>query len=274
MSFEFMLDPETQRLYLNGFLLTIKLLLGSIFLSFVLAIPMAVARNSRIKAIKNVVWSFTYVLRGTPLLLQLYLIYYGLAQFQFIRESAAWCALSSPLFCAFLAFTMNELAYTTEIFAGAIRGLPYGEIEAAYAYGMGPFTILRRIILPLALRRSLPAYSNEVVILLHSTSLVTTITLLDLTGAANEIYARYYLPFEAFMVAAVVYMTLTYCIVRMFRAAEIHFLAYQRPQQSNTPLTTLQSVLHKRWCMGKSAARILRPRSSLMAEKQKCSSMK
>jgi len=231
MSFEFMLDPDTQRLYLSGLWLTIKLLLGSISLSFMLAIPMAIARNSRIKPLKNAVWGFTYVMRGTPLLLQLYLIYYGLGQFQTIRESAAWFALSSPLFCAFLAFTLNELAYTTEIFAGAIRGLPYGEIEAAYAYGMGRFTILRRIILPSALRSSLPAYCNEVIFLLHSTSLATTITLLDLTGAANEIYARYYLPFEAFIVAAVVYMTLTYGIVRLFRGAENHYLAYRRPRQ-------------------------------------------
>lgn len=260
MNFEVMLDPETQRLYLHGLWLTLKLLFGSIFISFILAIPMAVARNSRITVLKNVVWTFTYVVRGTPLLLQLYLIYYGLSQFEFIRNSAAWFALSDPLFCALFAFALNELAYTTEIFAGAIRALPYGEIEAAHAYGMGPVTILRRIIFPSALRQSLPAYSNEIIMMLHSTSLVTTITLIDLTGAANATYARYYLPFEAFMAAAAIYMALTYCIVRLFRIAEKHYLAYQRPQQIPTMRTTQQSDLHKKWCKSKWGTLILRLR--------------
>jgi arginine/ornithine transport system permease protein len=129
------------------------------------------------------------------------------------------------------ALTINTVAYTTEIFAGAIRGLPYGEIEAANAYGMSRWTSLRRIILPSALRTSLPTYSNEVIMMLQSTSIVSTITLFDLTGAANNIYSTYYLPFEAFMTAAIVYMALTYLLVRGFRFAERRYLAYQRPQE-------------------------------------------
>lgn len=231
MNFEAMLTTDTFFLYLDGLWMTLKLLVGCVFFGFLISIPMAVARNSHVKAIKNAVWLFTYVIRGTPLLLQMYLVYYGLSQFAVVRESFAWAALSDPMFCALAALTINTVGYTTEIFAGAIRGLPYGEIEAANAYGMSRFTTLRRIILPAALRTSLPAYSNEVIMMLHSTSLVSTITLLDLTGAANRIYSTYYLPFEAFMLAAAIYMVVTYAMVRGFRLAEWRYLAYQRPQE-------------------------------------------
>lgn len=230
MNFDFILDQESQALYLHGLMLTLTLLLGGAVCSFLLAIPMAIARNARTNWLRYSVWAFTYVLRGTPLLLQLYLIYFGLSQFVWVRESALWWALSNPLFCALLALTLNELAYTTEIFAGAMRSLPVGEIEAAHAFGMRPVTVLRRIIIPAALRNCLPTYSNEIIILLHSTSLAATVTLMDLTGAANEIYARYYLPFEAFMVGALFYMALTYGITRLFRLAEHHFLVHQRPR--------------------------------------------
>lgn len=231
MNFEAILTPETFYLYLGGFWMTVKLTFSCVFLGFLISIPLAVARNSRIKLISKPIWAFTYVVRGTPLLLQMYLIYYGLSQFEAVRDSFAWSALSEPMFCAVAALTINTVGYTTEIFAGAIRSLPYGEIEAANAYGMSHWTNLRRIILPSALRTSLPTYSNEVIMMLHSTSLVSTITLLDLTGAANRIYSTYYLPFEAFMVAAAVYMMLTYILVRFFRYAEWRYLAYQRPQE-------------------------------------------
>lgn len=231
MNFQEILTADTFFLYLGGLWTTLKLLAGCVFFGFLISVPMAVARNSRIAAIKRAVWFFTYVIRGTPLLLQMYLIYYGLSQFSAVRESFAWVALSNPMFCAMAALIINTVGYTTEIFAGAIRGLPYGEIEAAYAYGMNRFTIIRRIILPAALRTSLPAYSNEVIMMLHSTSLVSTITLMDLTGAASKIYSTYYLPFQAFMLAALVYMVITYMMVRGFRFAEWRYLAYQRPQE-------------------------------------------
>lgn len=231
MNFHAILTTETFFLYLGGLWMTLKLLAYSVGIGFFLSIPMAVARNAKCKAISKPVWMFTYVIRGTPLLLQMYLIYFGLAQFDLVRDSFAWAALSNPMFCAVAALTINTVAYTTEIFAGAIRGLPYGEIEAANAYGMSRWTSLRRIILPSALRTSLPTYSNEVIMMLQSTSIVSTITLFDLTGAANNIYSTYYLPFEAFMTAAIVYMALTYILVRGFRFAERRYLAYQRPQE-------------------------------------------
>ena len=231
MNFHEILTAQTFYLYLGGLWMTLKLLVYSVGIGFFISIPMAVARNAKCKLISKPVWLFTYVIRGTPLLLQMYLIYFGLAQFDAVRESFAWTALSNPMFCAVASLMINTVAYTTEIFAGAIRSLPYGEIEAANAYGMSRWTSLRRIILPSALRTSLPTYSNEVIMMLQSTSIVSTITLFDLTGAANNIYSTYYLPFEAFMTAAVVYMVLTYILVRGFRFAERRYLAYQRPQE-------------------------------------------
>jgi arginine/ornithine transport system permease protein len=230
MNFHFVLDPEMQALYLRGLWMTLKLMLLCISLSLLAAIPFALALNSRWKPLRHLSSAASYLIRGTPLLLQLYLIYFGLSQFQAVRESVVWVALSNPLFCALLAFVINEAAYTGEIIAGALRNLPHGEIEAARAFGMRPWTILKRISLPSALRASLPTYSNEVIIVLHGTSLATTVTLLDLTGAANEVYSTLYLPFEAFMVAAAFYMALTFAITRLFRAAETRFLAYQRPR--------------------------------------------
>ena len=230
MNFAVLFEPSVQALYLRGLWLTLALLASSLVLSFLLSIPLAILRNSRIRPIKYAVWSYTYVVRGTPLLLQLFLIYFGVSQFQAVRDSAAWVVLSDPFYCALIALTLNEAAYTTEIFAGAIRQLPHGEIEAAYAYGMKWHTIMRRIVLPSALRNSLPAYSNEVIILLHSTSLASTVTLMDLTGAANDVYSTYYLPFEAFIGAAVIYMALTYAVVRLFRYAEKRLLAHQHPR--------------------------------------------
>ena len=231
MNFQEIFTAETLHLYLSGLWMTLKLLVYSVGIGFFISIPMAVARNAKCKAISKPVWLFTYVIRGTPLLLQMYLVYFGLAQFESVRNSFAWTALSNPMFCAVAALTINTVAYTSEIFAGAIRSLPYGEIEAANAYGMSRWTSLRRIILPSALRTSLPTYSNEVIMMLQATSIVSTITLFDLTGAANNIYSTYYLPFEAFMAAAVVYMALTYILVRGFRFAERRYLAYQRPQE-------------------------------------------
>lgn len=230
MNFQEIFTADTFFLYLAGSWVTLKLLACSVGIGFFLSMPMAVARNAKSAAISKPVWLFTYVVRGTPLLLQMYLIYFGLAQFDAVRDSIAWTALSDSMFCAVAALTINNVAYTTEIFAGAIRGLPYGEIEAAHAYGMSRWTSLRHIILPAALRASLPSYSNEVILMLHSTSLASTITLFDLTGAASNVYSTYYLPFEAFMTAAIVYMALTSILVCGFRMAERHYLAYLRPQ--------------------------------------------
>jgi len=156
---------------------------------------------------------------------QLYLLYYGAAQFEWVRASVAWTALKSAWFCAMLAMAVNTCAYTTEMLAGAIRSLPPGEIEAAAAVGMSSWQRLRRVVLPLALRRSIPAYSNEAVMMLHGTSLASVVTLVDITGAARDVNARYYLPFESFLAAASLYLVLTFVLVGLFRRAERRWLA-------------------------------------------------
>ena len=217
------LIAENLPLYLGGAWTTLQLLLISLLIGLALALPLAVLRSlggwpSR------VVWAYTYVFRGTPLLVQLFLIYYGLAQFDAVRNSIAWPWLSSAWFCACLSFVLNTAAYTTEIIAGAIRALPAGEIEAAQALGMSRAVMLRRIVLPQALRRALPAYGNEAIFMLQGTSLASVVTLMDLTGAARQMNATHYLPFEAFITAAMFYLALTLVLVVLFHKAEARWL--------------------------------------------------
>jgi len=172
------------------------------------------------------------VLRGTPLLVQLFIIYHGLAQFEAVRESAAWVLLKNAWFCAWLAFTLNSTAYTTEIFAGALKATPVGEIEAARAYGLDGFTLYRRVLLPGALRRALPQYSNEVVGLMHATAIASTVTLVDITRVARDVNANHLLVTESFGVAAVIYFILTFSLVGVFKLLERRFLPHLRPQTS------------------------------------------
>jgi histidine transport system permease protein/arginine/ornithine transport system permease protein len=138
--------------------------------------------------------------------------------------------LRDPFSCALIALTANTCAYTVEILAGAIRDTPCGEIEAAQAYGMSRATAWRRVLLPSALRRFLPAYSNEVILMLHGTSLVSAITLIDLTGAARDFYANYYAPFEAFISVGTVYFGLTAIFTFAIRLTERRYLVHLRPQ--------------------------------------------
>ncbi len=210
--------------YVDGLGITVKLLLLSLGAGLLLAVPLALVRTVSAGVASRLVWAYTYVFRGTPMLVQLFLCYYGLAQFDAVRDSALWPWLSSATFCAWLTFSLNTVASTTEIIAGSIRALPAGEIEAAKALGMSRGLMLRRIVLPAALRRALPAYGNEAIFMLHGTSLASVVTLLDITGAAREVNAKYYLPFEAFITAGAFYFVLTLSLVGLFRWAENRWL--------------------------------------------------
>jgi len=216
--------------FMRGLQTTLLLLVLSLAAGFIVSIPLAIARVSNRAWLSKPVWLFTYVIRGTPLLVQLFLLYHGLAQFELVRESAAWVLLKSAWFCAWLAYVINTTAYTTEIFAGALRATPVGEIEAARAYGMSGFTLYRRILLPGALRRALPQYSNEVVGLMHATAIASTVTLVDITRVARDVYANHLVVVESFGVAAVIYFVLTFSIAGLFKVLERHFLAHLRPQ--------------------------------------------
>jgi arginine/ornithine transport system permease protein len=211
-------------LYLAGAWVTLKLLALALALGMAAALPLAMLRSLSNPWLSKPVWLFTYVIRGTPLLVQLFLLYYGLAQFEWVRASVAWPWLSSAWFCAVAAFAINTCAYTTEILRGAMKAVPAGEVEAAKALGMSRWLTLRRIVLPSAFRRSLPAYGNEVVLMLHGTSLASVVTIADLTGAAREVNSTHYLPFEAFITAAVFYLLITFVLVMLFRAAERRWL--------------------------------------------------
>lgn len=216
--------------YLEGLRTTLLLLGISLLSSFALAVPLSVARVSSNALLSRPVWLFTYVLRGTPLLVQLFILYHGLAQFEAVRDSLLWPLLRSPWFCAWLAFTLNSTAYTTEIFAGALKATPLGEVEAARSYGLSGFTLYRRVLLPGALRRALPQYSNEVVGLMHATAIASTVTLVDITRVARDVYANSLLVAESFGVAAVFYFALTFSLVGLFKWLERRFLRHLRPQ--------------------------------------------
>ena len=219
--------------YTDGVTITLQLLAMALLLGLVLAVPLGVARASSQRWLAWPVWAYTYVIRGTPMLVQLFLIYYGLAQFEAVRDSRYWDWFSSAWFCAVLAFTLNTAAYTAEIIAGAIRAIPAGETEAANSLGLSSWQLLTRITLPSAMRRALPAYSNEVIMMLHGTSLASTVTLVDLTGAARELNARYYLPFEAFIAAGLFYLVLTFILVGIFHLAEKRWLKHLAPRQQS-----------------------------------------
>jgi arginine/ornithine transport system permease protein len=221
---------ESLPLYAQGAWTSVQLMVLSVVCGGVVAVPLALARVSPKTWLWAPVAGFTWIFRGTPLLVQLFLIYYGAAQFDGVRDSIAWPWLSSAWFCAVLAFALNTCAYTTEILAGALRTTARGEIEAGRSLGMSRLTLTRRILLPSALRRALPAYSNEVVMMLHSTSLASIVTLLDLTGAAREVNSRFFVPFEAFIIAAVCYLLLTFALLALFRRAERQWMRHLAPR--------------------------------------------
>lgn len=217
-------------LYLRGLWTTVWLTFASLALGLLLAVPLGLLRTSRNPLINGPVWAYTYFFRGTPLLVQLFLIYYGAGQFEAVRSSLLWPLLSQAWFCALLAFTLNTAAYTAEIVRGAVLATPAGEIEAARALGMRPALAYRRIVLPSAFRRALPAYGNEIIFMLHGSAVASVVTIVDLTGAARIVNSRYYSPYEAFLTAALFYMALTFAIAGLVRLLERRWHAHLRPR--------------------------------------------
>ena len=218
--------------YWSGLVTTVQLVFLSLLIGLVIALPLAILRTVRNPFVSGPIWVYTYLFRGTPLLIQLYIIYYGVAQIPGIQETFWWTVFREPFYPALLAFTLNTAAYTTEIVRGAIIATPMGEIEAAKAYGMSWMLRMRRLILPNAARRAVQAYSNEVIFMLHASAIASVVTMVDLTGAARNIYARTYAPFDAFIFVALIYLMLTFILVFVFRKLENHLLRHQRPVNS------------------------------------------
>ena len=217
-------------IYLEGLWNTAQLVSLSLFIGLMMAIPLAVFVTSKNILVNGPIRAYVYFFRGTPLLVQMFLIYYGMGQFDLVRNSILWPFFKEAYFCALFAFTLNTAAYTTEIIRGAIVATPHGEIEAATSTGMSRLLMLRRIILPSAFRRALPAYSNEIIFMLHGSSIASVITIVDITGAARIVNSRFYSPYEAFLTAAVIYMALTFLIVWSVKKLEVRWFAHLRPQ--------------------------------------------
>ena len=232
MIFDYHVIWDSLPLYFGGVLVTPKLLFIALLFGLLLAVPLALMRVSKRRAVNLPAWLYTYAIRGTPMLVQLYLIYYGFGQFDAVKASVFWPWLSDATFCACLAFAINTSAYSAEILAGSLKATPYGEIEAAKAIGMTRFKLYSRILLPSALRRALPQYSNEVIMMLHATSLASVVTLVDITGAAKTVNSQLYLPYKAKKTAGEYYLFLTFILVRLFKLAERRWLAYLAPRKA------------------------------------------
>jgi octopine/nopaline transport system permease protein/arginine/ornithine transport system permease protein len=175
------------------------------------------------------VYGYIFYFRGTPLLVQIFLIYYGSGQFRPVLDAwGLWPLFREPYFCAVLTLTLNTAAYTAEILRGAIQAVPFGEIEAARALGMSRWLQLRRIVLPKAFRYALPAYSNEVVFLFQATSLVSIITLMDLTGVARVVISRSFAAYEVWIFVGAIYLAVTYGLLYGFRWVEHRWSGHLR----------------------------------------------
>ena len=218
---------------LGGSVITIQLVLISGIIGLFFGLVLALLRLSKSWLVQALPFAYIFFFRGTPLLVQIFLIYYGLGQFQSIRESWLWePVLSQAYWCAIIAFTMNTSAYTAEIIRGAIQAIPVGELEAADAIGMSRWQRLTRITLPRAFGIVLPAYSNEVIFMLKGSALASTIALMDITGVARTISARTYTLMELFFAAGIIYLLLSWVVLFTFRLLEKklnRYMTYEPP---------------------------------------------
>jgi len=226
MNFELMI--ETFPKLLSGLNLTIQLVTTSLLIGFCLAIGLALLRLSNNTFLSFFAKTYVFYFRGTPLLVQIFLIYYGIAQFEIIRETFVWSFFKEAYWCGILALTLNTCAYSSEIIRGGIQSVPFGQIESAKSVGMSRFLLYRRIILPIAFRQALPAYGNEIILMVKATSLVSTITLMEVTGIARLIIAKTFSPVEIFIVAGLIYLTINFIVTRLINFCEIKLTPYLR----------------------------------------------
>ncbi|SES64252.1 histidine transport system permease protein [Thorsellia anophelis DSM 18579] len=215
---------------MTGVAMTLWLLILSAVIGWVLSVFLAVARSSKKAYLRMPVWTFTYLFRGTPFYIQLLLIYNGVIFLEIVKETSVLKDFFRVGFnCAMLALVLNTAAYTTEIIAGAIKNVGSGQIEAAQAYGMSRFQIYTRIILPTALRTSLPSYGNEVILLLHCTSLAFGATVPELFSVIKQINAKYLDSINIYILAGCIYLVISYTLIALFRIAEKRWLSYLQP---------------------------------------------
>lgn len=218
--------------------LTLLLAANSIALGAVLAVGIAVARFSALAPLRWLAQAYVFVFRGTPLLVQLFIIYYGLSQFPAIRHSPLWPILREPYWCAVLALALNTAAYASEIVRGGLLSVPFGQIEAARACGMSRFMIFRRITLPLGVRQALPGYGNEMISMVKATSLASIITLMEVTGVAARIISESYRAIEVFVVAGAIYLAINFLLTRLVQLVEFRLSPHLRQ-----PVAVLPAII-------------------------------
>ena len=218
MDFELMINSFPK--LLNATVITLKLLSLSLFFGLFVGLFFAVMRMNKNPIINKFAYTYSYVFRGTPLLVQIFIIYFGFGQIEFIRSSILWVILKEPYWCAIIAFALNTGAYTSEILRSAFQTIKKGYIEAGKSLGIPNKVIFYKIQIPIAIKQSLPAYGNEIILMLKGTSLASTVTLMDLTGVAKYIISTTFKPIEVFIVAGSIYLFMTFLIHNFIKFLE------------------------------------------------------
>ncbi|MGO8064055.1 ABC transporter permease [Rhizobium leguminosarum] len=214
--------------------LTLQLAALSVLFGTVIAVGLALARTSRIAVLDIPARLYIFCFRGTPLLVQIFLIYYGLGQFSGIRSSFLWPLLREPYWCAILALALNTAAYSAEIIRGGLLSVATGQIEAARACGMSRTMIFRRIAMPLAVRQALPGYGNEIINMVKATALASIITMMEITGVAAKLISETYRPLEVFIAAGAIYLAITFILTRVVMILEGRLGQRLRPSDLTT----------------------------------------
>ncbi len=205
---------------LSASLITIKLLSVSLIIGLFIGLLFAILRLNKNILINKFAYGYSYVFRGTPLLVQIFIIYFGLGQIEYIRSTFLWVVLKEPYWCAIIAFALNTGAYTSEILRSAFQTIKPGIIEAGKSLGISSKIIFYKIQIPIAIRQSLPAYGNEIILMMKGTSLASTVTIMDLTGVAKYIISTTFKPVEVFIVAGGIYLFITFIIHNVIKFLE------------------------------------------------------
>ena len=205
---------------LNATLITLKLLSVSLIIGLFIGLGFAILRMNNNKLINKFAYGYSYIFRGTPLLVQIFIIYFGLGQIEYLRTTFLWVVLKEPYWCAIIAFSLNTGAYTSEILRSAFQTIKPGYLEAGRSLGISSRIIFTKIQIPIAIKQSLPAYGNEIILMLKGTSLASTVTLMDLTGVAKYIISTTFKPVEVFIVAGGIYLFMTFIIHNVIKYLE------------------------------------------------------
>ena len=205
---------------LSAAVVTLKLLSLSLFFGLIIGLLFAILRLNKNPIVNKFAYGYSYVFRGTPLLVQIFIIYFGLGQIEWLRQTFLWVILKEPYWCAIIAFALNTGAYTSEILRSAFQTIKPGLIEASKSLGISNKIILYKIQIPIAIRQSLPAYGNEIILMMKGTSLASTVTLMDITGVAKHIVSTTYKPLEVFLLAGGIYLFMTFIIHNLIKFLE------------------------------------------------------